>query len=218
VKLRLSIAPVLTIFLLALSANAQKAGAPKRADFFPLSVGNEWKYRHSEGMEFTFKVLSEEKQKDGGVRYLFEKLSGVTVHSWYSKTPDSVLDHRDQYPEQEGLDIKYEPPKPLLKNPLVPGATWSWKGKTITGTDGTESSKVIGPEMVEVPAGKFRAMKVVSQITDAQAPKTVTAWYVDGIGLVKSMTDAGAIKYGWELIDYNFKKKTNPKKSIRSRS
>jgi hypothetical protein len=35
---------------------------------------------------------------------------------------------------------------------------------------------------------------------------TKTYWYADGVGLVKSMTDSGQIKYGWELVAYSFKK------------
>jgi hypothetical protein len=32
-------------------------------------------------------------------------------------------------------------------------------------------------------------------------------WYAEGVGLVKSTTEAGQINYGSELVDYSFKKK-----------
>jgi hypothetical protein len=50
-------------------------------------------------------------------------------------------------------------------------------------------------------------MKVVTKIIGAAAPRTRTNWYADGVGLVKSTTEAGKINYGWELTDYSFKKK-----------
>ena len=36
---------------------------------------------------------------------------------------------------------------------------------------------------------------------------TRTNWYAAGVGLVKSATVAGQLKYGSELTDYSFKKK-----------
>jgi hypothetical protein len=35
---------------------------------------------------------------------------------------------------------------------------------------------------------------------------TRTNWYAEGVGLVKSTTEGGQIKYGSELTDYSFKK------------
>jgi hypothetical protein len=54
-------------------------------------------------------------------------------------------------------------------------------------------------------------MKVVSEVSGGQAHMTKTSWYTDGVGLVKSKTEAGQIKYAWELADYNFKNKDRSK-------
>lgn len=200
-----------TLFVLTLSVAAQKtkASAP---DYFPLRVGDSWKYRSiGEDFEFTTKVVSAEKQADGTTLYLVEKLAGVKIDDWYSRTDGWVLMHREAYPEQPGLDVKYQPARQYLKNPLVAGAKWNWKGKSVTQTEGVESNEIIGTETVEVPAGRFRAMKVVGQVSDGGAIKTRTSWYANGVGLVKSTTEAGQLKYGFELVDYSFKK-TSPKK------
>ncbi len=125
----------------------------------------------------------------------------------FSKAGDWVLLHSERYPEHEGLEAKYEPAKQYLKNPLVAGAQWGWSGKDYTQTDLEEDNQVTGPEDVTVAAGKFRAMKVVTRVAGTTAPLTRTNWYADGVGLIKSMTEAGEIKYGWELNDYSFKKK-----------
>lgn len=185
----------------------QPSAASASGDYFPLRVGDSWTYRHSEGSTFTYKVLSEEKQADGTVRYLVELVSGSRVHYLYSKSAGWVLQHRISYPdEQSGLKVDYEPGRKHLQNPLVAGSKWSWNGKDVGGNDVAESNQVIGPEWVEVPAGRFRAIKMISHVSNGGTVATKTYWYADGIGVVKSWTDAGAIRYGYELADYSFKK------------
>jgi hypothetical protein len=195
----------LTILLASISAAAEKA-KPAAADYFPLRVGDSWTYHNTSGDgEYSLKVLSEEKQPDGSTRYLVEMVSGVKIHSWFSKNSGWVLMHGERYPEHEGLEIKYEPPKQYLQNPLVAGSKWGWKGKDYTQTERSENNHVVGFEKITVPAGKFRAMKVVSEVGGGAA-MTKTYWYAEGVGLVKSTTEGGQIKYGWELTNYSFKK------------
>jgi hypothetical protein len=200
----------LALFLLTLSAIAQKSEAPA-PDYFPLRVGDSWTYRSTGGdTQYSVKVASEEKQADGTIRYLVEKLAGAKVLTWFSKAGGSVVMHLERYPEHEGLEMKYEPAKPFLKNPLVAGSQWGWTGQDVTQTELEEDNQVTGPEDVTVPAGKFRAMKVVTRVAGTSSPMIKTTWYADGVGLVKSTSEGGQIKYGFELTDYSFKKK-NPK-------
>jgi uncharacterized protein DUF3108 len=201
----------LLVFLITINAGAQKPKAPA-PDYFPLRVGDSWTYRGTSGdTEYTIKVLEEEKPAAGGtIRYLVEKLAGAQVHTLFSKEGGWVFMHSERYPEHEGLEAKYEPARKYLPTPLVAGVKWEWSGKDYTQTEVKESNQVIGLESVTVPAGTFRAMKVVSEIT-AAARMTKTFWYADGVGLVKTTTDAGQIKYGAELTDYSFKKKDRSK-------
>jgi hypothetical protein len=197
----------LTIFFLTWSAVAQKSESPA-ADYFPLRVGDSWTYRSTVGStEHSQKVLSETKQADGTIRYEVEKLAGAKVLMSFSKADGWVLLHSERYAEHEGLEAKYEPAKQYLKNPLVDSAQWGWTGKDYTQTDLEEDNQVTGPEDVTVAAGKFRAMKVVTKVAGTTAPLTRTTWYADGVGLIKSVSEAVGIKYGWELKDYSFKKK-----------
>ena len=206
-----------TLVLLALTSLAPifiaLAQEPKTSvDYFPLRVGDSWTYRNTaDGSEYTLRVLREEKQPDGSTRYQVEKLAGpkdspVKIHLWFSKANGWVLMHGERYPEHEGLEAKYEPPKQYLPSPLAPDVKWEWSGKDYTQTPMHEASRVAGTEEITVPAGKFRAMKVISQVTGSSAPVTKTYWYADGIGLVKTTSEAGDIKYGSELADYSFKK------------
>jgi len=180
-------------------------------EFFPLRAGDSWTYRHSEGSQFTIKVLSEQKQPDNTTQYVVQLASGNLVDYYYSKASKWILLHRIVYPQEEtGLKVEYNPATQYLPNPLTVGAKWSWAGKDIGGNDVSESSRVIGLEWVEVPAGRFRATKIFSIVNQGGGTAEKTYWYADGVGLVKSTTEAkssaGLFSYGFDLIDYSFKK------------
>jgi hypothetical protein len=208
IKARRPLAAAALLLLLAAVGLAQKSATPS-GDYFPLRVGDSWTYRNDEDeSEFTVKVLGEEKQADGRVVYQVEKLAGARIHSWYAKTPGWVLVLREANPEQEGISVKHEPARQFLKNPLAAGAKWTWKGKGMTGDDMLEINTVVGPESVTTPAGRFRAMKVTSKVTEGDAAVTRTTWYAPGVGLVKTLTETPALKYGSELKDYSFRKKS----------
>ncbi len=204
----LSVLVLATLFLQPVAfAGKQKAPKPS-ADYFPLRVGDSWTYRNTEEGGYTLKVLSEEPQQDGPVRYVVELRSGVIIQNVYSKVGGWVLFHSENYPEHEGLKATYDPPRQYLPVPLVAGRKWEVKFKDPTQVEQRESSHVVGLETVTVPAGKFRAMKVTTEIIGS-GTKVRTNWYADGVGLVKSVTEAGQMKYGSELTDYSFKKKAD---------
>jgi hypothetical protein len=199
---------ILAMHFAALTAFGAKPTKPKATpDYFPLRVGDSWTYRNIEEGGYTWKVLGEEPQEGGPVRYVVEVRSGVVIRNVFSKAGGWVLFHAESYPEHEGLKATYEPPKQYLPNPLAVGQKWEWTGKDPTQVEHHESSRVVGFENVTVPAGKFRAMKVVSEVSGGSSPITRTNWYADGVGLVKSTTQGGQIKYGSELTDYSFTQK-----------
>jgi hypothetical protein len=181
-------------------------GSGASNDYFPLNPGDSWKYesttadgKHS---DFTIKVLNEEKE-NGNPLYLVETVSSFQpIHDWYSKPGGWVLLHREEY-VKSGAKAEFQPTRQLLKNPLSNGDSWQWKGKGMMGLDIDESNKVSGSETVSVPAGKFTAMKVTTQVVQGGAPVTKTYWYAPGVGLVKSMTDTGSVKSTTELTEYN---------------
>jgi len=205
--LRILSVTAMAMLVLMPEAFGQKSKAKPAADYFPLQVGYSWTYRNSEEGGYTLKVLSEEPHEGGPTRYVVQFDSGVKILKTYSKAPGWVLCHEERYPEHEGLKSMYDPPRQEVPNPLAVGQKWESKGKDPTQVEYRESSRVVGSETVIVAAGKFRAMKVVTEITGSiGAAKTRTNWYADGVGLVKSATQAGQIKYGSELTDYSFKK------------
>jgi hypothetical protein len=205
-KFRILAATSLAALALVSVAAAKKPKPPKpAADYFPLRVGDSWTYRNTEEGGYTLKVVSEEPQAGGPSRFVVELSSAVKILNTFSKADGWVLLHAERYPEHEGLEAKYEPPKQYLANPLAVGLKWEWSGKDPTQVERGEKNTVAGVETVTVPAGKFRAMKVVSTVSGGAIPMTRTNWYADGVGLVKSTTEGGQIKYGSELTDYSFK-------------
>ncbi|MBS2006579.1 MAG: hypothetical protein JST01_06040 [Cyanobacteria bacterium SZAS TMP-1] len=74
------------------------------------------------------------------------------------------------------------------------------------GTSIDETSTTTGPEDVEVPAGKFKSMKVVTKLTQNGSPVTKTYWYGANVGLVKSKTESGTVTSEAELMEYKFPK------------
>lgn len=204
------ITALLLMSLALLAVIAQKPQEPP-PDYFPLRVGDWWKYRSttadSKQSEFTVKVLGVVKQGDGTNLYQVETLSTFQpIHDWYSKPIGWVLMHRTAYPKNEALKADYQPVKQYLKNPLSVGASWGWKGTGMMGIDIEESSRVTGSEAVEVPAGKFQAMRVETKVVQGGTPVAKTYWFANWIGLVKSMTDTGSVKSTTDLLDYSFKK------------
>jgi hypothetical protein len=188
------------------SPSSVGVGSSASTDYFPLRVGDSWKYRSTTAdgkqSDFSIKVLSEEKDA-GSQLYLVETVSTFQpIHDWYSKPSGWVLMHREEY-VKTGSKAEYQPTKEFLKNPLTSGDSWQWKGKGMMGLEIDESNQVSGPEAVSVPAGSFNAMKVMTKVVQGGAPVTKTYWYAGGVGLVKSMTDTGSVKSTTELLEYS---------------
>jgi hypothetical protein len=213
---RIRIIVALVLILVGLGAvMGQKSSVGQKQkepppDYYPLRVGDWWKYESTTGenkkSEFTMKVLADEKQADGTVLHQVEIMSTIPIHEWYSKPEGWVLWHREAYPKND-MKVTFEPVRQFLKNPPATGDTWAWKGKGMMAVDIDESHQVTGSELVEVPAGKFQAMKVETKTTQGGQSLTKTYWYANWVGLVKSMTESSAFKSTTVLLDYSFKKK-----------
>ncbi|WP_036535209.1 hypothetical protein [Neosynechococcus sphagnicola] len=199
-----------TVCCLAIATGvlAQKPQLPP-PDYFPLPIAAVWKYKTTSdagtNTEFTQTVLKTESQPDGTLLYLTQISSNspqqTPIQTWYSKPPGWVMMHKMSYYLTEG---SFQPVRPFLKNPLVPGTTWDWKGTGIVGEDISETSKVIALEDVVVPAGKYQAMKVITNVNQTGSPVTKTYWYANHVGLVKSVTDSNGVQATSQLVSYTF--------------
>ena len=97
-----------------------------------------------------------------------------------------------------------------LPGDIQAGDDWSQTiGMEVSSSDQTtnflldNTYTAVGYETVTVPAGTFNALKI-EQSTDMGGPEpmTQTLWYVQDVGLVKSVIEVGEI-YVNELVSYN---------------
>jgi hypothetical protein len=85
------------------------------------------------------------------------------------------------------------PPVPLLKLPANAGDTWTvGPRENRRGPVAGHTCKVIGEEVVEVPAGKFTAIRVDSVYPADGADSTVSRWFAPNVGLVKMDNGGGS--------------------------
>lgn len=83
-------------------------------------------------------------------------------------------------------------PIPLLKLPAKPGDTWTWEPDAGGGPPSKTTYTLGKEEEIEVPAGKFRALRVESEQDLGGRVFKSTLWYAPGVGLVKSVMNNGA--------------------------
>ncbi|MBA4066154.1 MAG: hypothetical protein C0501_21040 [Isosphaera sp.] len=174
--------PLVPLGLSVLVASAPAAPVPThlmpKADplYFPTRVGAGWVYVTDTGKELRRGVTAV-KDGDGG--------KVVT-------TADDTFGNADWLVSEKGLWMTgmagraCDPPTLMLKLPHAAGATWQAAG--CGGQKGAFAAH--GPDEVEVPAGKFRAVRVEIEWN----PNTkVTFWFAPGVGVVKN---AGTIRMG----------------------
>jgi hypothetical protein len=165
----------------AAGQDAAISGSPKAAPavlYFPTRVGDRRVYRYGE-KEFTDIVDRVEQVGETKV---------VTVTRRTGKgTPD--LAERIAVSEKglarlESFGWRLDPPVWLLKLPAKTGFEWSRARDSDTGKY-LDIRTIRGSEMIEVPAGRYSAVKVTLRTTIDNRQKGVF-WFAPGVGLVKS--------------------------------
>jgi hypothetical protein len=89
-------------------------------------------------------------------------------------------------------------PVPLIRLPAKEGATWSYTlepppGVAAPAAGIPKATYTVGREEdVEVPAGRFRAIRVEMETAlDGERRAAATQWHAPGVGVVKSVTKLG---------------------------
>jgi len=198
---------LLFLALVALAVPGRAGNPPPPPDYFPLGTGYTWDYQSvtDAGKKSTFSIRVLAVDADWVWQVAIEN-PWQTIHEYYTKPAGWVLDHKQVYTKNDMVG-EFQPVKKYLRNPLTAGTTWTWSGKGMMDVDIEESNSVSGPETVVVPAGKFSAMKVVTEVTQGGQKVTRQYWYANHVGMVKSMTDSGSVKSTTELLKYTFPKR-----------
>ncbi|GBD35864.1 hypothetical protein HRbin36_00979 [bacterium HR36] len=165
--------------------------------YFPLAVGNTWRYVNSAGAESVTQVSQQEKVKDE-TGYRVETSVGNRVVSW------EVLAARD-----DGIyrlaanDVPLNPPILILKNPPKLNEAWSFqaqvKDRRIQGKLTVQSLN----EEVVTRAGKFQCLKVGGDGLQLDNQKlSLTIWFAPNVGPVKFSVKLGEQETLLELVEY----------------
>jgi hypothetical protein len=186
---------------LTLPAPRPKADDPP--SYFPTTVGATAVYQTTIGdlkMEGTYRVTKVQKTREG-MRVTVERGSGGKP---------AVVDQTDV--SAKGLTLHQfgnqpiDPPTPVLRIPAKAGGTWDWEAAPADGVPQQKLKfRVVGEEEVEVPAGKFRAIRVEQEreVNRKTAPARFEEWYAPEVGLVKKVFHhLGATKQVQELKSF----------------
>lgn len=144
--------------------------------YFPLSVGDTWTYRRSSlGTDTTVvRTVGPKGVTVGGEEHEVVRVKGNVVERGFRKG---------------GLKYAWEPALLLVAEPLTVGADWRYQGRCVAKGRVPErlnyDKTAVRVETVEVPAGKFEAIRVSVAFYDGDAHWKQVEWYAEGVGLVR---------------------------------
>ena len=108
-------------------------------------------------------------------------------------------------------EIVYPFPALQIKQPTKVGDTWSWKGYQIKNEDDTVAiavtGKALAEEEIEVPAGKFKTLKVQIIVKSSTGTKTTfTQWLAKNLGGIKMNIKTeghGLFQFAMDILGYD---------------
>lgn len=169
----------------------------KAANFYPLQVGSQWHFKVSVGENSANAVSRITKM---------ESFNGDDLARLEASVNNSVIAVEHLKQKEDGIyryrnnGVEITPPLPLLKYPIniKPKEPMKWSGKMVAGADKGSYAAEATEENVEVPFGKFQAIKVVIKLEQGKGA-TTTYWFVKDIGFVKQTAEAGGLSIVMEL-------------------
>ncbi len=150
---------------------------PRPGNYYPLAVGNIWRYRDAEGTQIIFEIIDTiQIQLKGGETvksFVLQKsntaegLENVVDYSYLGNTIDeegkvsAVVQHAQNITPGSEDTMMFVPFIPLYKFPLIPGWKWrvNFEAKLVPELfpldSGVDEFEVLSEETVTVPAGTF---------------------------------------------------------------
>ena len=146
-------------------------------NYYPLSVGNIWRYRDAEGTQITFEIIDtiqiQLKGRETVESFVLQKssteegLENVVNYSYLGNTLNeegevsAVVQHATNVTPGSEDTIMFFPFLPLYKFPLITGEKWQvrFEAKLVPELfpldSGIDEFEVLSEETVTVPAGTF---------------------------------------------------------------
>ena len=167
--------------------------------YFPTRVGAKWVYQGGEKQEWTFSVTAVEKTEAGAV-------VSVTQHRPDGRTflDKKMLVSPAGVTQVETFEGKLASPWCWLKLGATTGERWESDCSTENFVQKWQCT-VQGTEEIEVPAGKFTAVRVRSVLVSERRGGgpfpaidiSAVEWYAPGVGVVRVDRSVGAPS--WKL-------------------
>ena len=188
--------------LLATLTGAQDPPKSDRPhNYYPMQVGNEWHYRVSVG------------GNDGEVMTTIartETIDKVPLALLEGYMKDKLIATEHLLQNEAGI-YRYRnngqvvtPPLMLLKYPIKFGAKWG--GDIVVGKEKAVYVAESSEETVEVPAGKFKTVRVDIKLDEGGQTAKISYWFCQNIGFVKQTVEAGPVNITMELQKHVLKK------------
>lgn len=190
-KFACSITVLLALCTVTLSGKPVGEKPEKQLDYYPLGVGTKWHLQldvNGRMLTMVSQIAKIETIDQIRLARLEVAVQGqaVTVTEHLSTSDKGIFRHRTN-----GLEM--DPPLCMLKYPIKEGETW--RTKTKVGPQVLPIECIVGKwEQVEVPAGKFKAIKVNITTEEAGQPIVTDYWFAAGVGVVKQTADFGGLK------------------------
>lgn len=196
----------LTVFLV-LTAVAPLGSAPRLkdapgGDYFPTTVGDRWEIemRYADRTDEYTEVVTAVEKKDGVRLVSVGREVNGKVGPQLSQV--RVTDKGVFRVSLQGS--VYDEPYCILKLPLKAGD--SWTAEPVAGGGASSSTlkyKVGKEEVVEVPAGKFRAVRIDCEIHTRGTHDRSVLWYDARVGVVRM--EYGDAESGYVRVLKSFK-------------
>jgi hypothetical protein len=152
----------------------------KPLPYYPTQKGTKWVYEY-DGGELTHVVTAVEDKDAGKLVTVEKEVSGKITPLWTVSVSEKGL-----FQIAEGKE-KLEVPLPLLILPAKRGDKWELDHTSRSAKlKGTVSVGEV--EQIEVPAGKYAALRVDWDYKIDDTPQRRTFWYAPGVGMVKMKT------------------------------
>ena len=168
-------------------------------ELYPLTLNSYWKYQVNE----SDKVLIEEKvafAEDNKAQLIItDEATVMTIVYEYGKEPEQLMavnSREEFYEETSLLEEKPRFKNIILQGPVEKGHTWESDGLTYTVMD-MEAE-------VDVPAGHFTNCVVIEAKDEPNKFQNI-AYYCNGVGLVKEISQGDEYRQTKELAEYEVK-------------
>ena len=172
--------------------------------YYPLKPGTKWTYVVASQKERFSIVVDEHKTKIGEYATSFVLRASIgdkpVTEEYVVPTAKGVIRI------QTGTEIIL-PELPILQKEMKAEDKWTAKFKVGSARgDEIQADYVVAEDEVTVPAGKFKAIKILCTVTEKAMVVKSTVWYAKEVGRVRQEINYGDSKIELELEKVEAKK------------